>query len=109
MASIYNNSPNDYSSEFRSVTLTDSGTFELQNEEVPKVSLWNDGGQPIRVFKTNDYTTTTSGTSNAYGTWIGVEDGVTFNMVGLGNSNQISVQLQNYNKYPYELKYIVFK
>jgi hypothetical protein len=115
MASIYDTTPNDYSSEFRSITITDSGTFELQDEAVRKVSLYNDGDHKIRVYKTNDYTATTSGTSNAYGVYIGVEDGITFNVAGVGNSNQISAQMDSSthfkspSKGPYELKYIVFK
>ena len=59
--------------------------------------------------------TTTSGTSNANGVYIGVEDGVTFNVAGIGNSNQISLQMDSplhfdsAGKGPYEVKYIIFK
>ena len=115
MASIYDTTANEYSSEFRSITITDSGTYELQNEAVKKASIYNDGEEKIRVYKTNDYTSTISGTSNADGVYIGVEDGVTFNVAGIGNSNQISVQMDSAahfdapSKGPYELKYIIFK
>ena len=43
MASIYDTTANEYSSEFRSITITDSGTYELQNEAVKKASIYNDG------------------------------------------------------------------
>ena len=109
MSSIYDTTSNDYSSHFRSINITDSGTFSLNAEAVPKVSIYNDGGEKVRVYKTENYTATTSGTSNATGIWIGVEDGVTFNVAGIGNSDQVSVQMHNSSKTPYELKYIIFK
>jgi len=109
MASIYDTTANDYSSHFRSVSITDSGTFELADEAVPKLSVYNDGGEKVRVYKTENHTATTSGTSNAVGVYIGVEDGVTFNIGGIGNSNQISVQMDDSSTTPYDLKYIVFK
>jgi len=109
MASIYDNSPQEKGTEFKSINLSDSGTFQLIQEAVPKLAIHNDGGERVRIYKTENHTATTSGTSNATGVYIGVEDGVTFTIAGIGNCDQISAQLENHLKAPYELKYIVFK
>jgi hypothetical protein len=109
MASIYDTTANDYSSHFRSINITDSGTFKLLDEAARKLSVHNDGGEKVRVYKTENHNATTSGTSNAVGVYIGVEDGVTFNVAGIGNGNQISVQMDTSSATPYDLKYIVFK
>ena len=81
----------------------------MADEAVPKLSVYNDGGEKVRVYKTENHTATTSGTSNAVGVYIGVEDGVTFNVAGIGNADQISVQMETSTATPYDLKYIVFK
>ena len=49
MASIYDNTANIFRSDFRQMSITDSGTFSLTSEEAKKVTVFNDAGYKIRV------------------------------------------------------------
>jgi hypothetical protein len=114
MPSIYNNTSNIYRSDFRSITLTDSGTFSFPSEIAKKVAIFNDSTTVVRVYKTENLTgdafsSTISGTSNVDGVYITLEDGVSYDVFGIGNTSHISVQKKFYNDpvNPFVVRYIV--
>jgi hypothetical protein len=109
MASVYDNSPNIFKSEFKQISLTDSGTFSLSNETAKKITIFNDAGYKVRVYKTNNFDTTTSGTSSADGVFIGVEDGISYTIPGVGHGDQISVQKDVHTNPTFSVKYILEK
>ena len=112
MPSIYNNSSNIYRSDFKSVTLTDIGTFSLPEDIAKSITIFQDSNTLIRVFKTtntsgNAFSATSTGTSDCDGIHILLEDGVAFDVPGVANANEISLQLDNVNDVPTSVKYIV--
>tara|TARA_Y100001963_G_scaffold154461_1_gene243278 strand:- start:2199 stop:2528 length:330 start_codon:yes stop_codon:yes gene_type:complete len=109
MGSIYNNTTNIYWSEFKSMDLTDSGTFSFPSDEAKQVQIFNDAGYKIRVYKTDSLTATTSGTSNSTGVWLGLEDGSTYDINGIGNANHVSIQKDSSANPTFAIKYILSK
>ena len=114
MPSIYNNTSNIYRSDFRSITLTDSGTFSLPSEVAKKIAIFNDSTTVVRVYKTENptgdaFSSTISGTSNVDGVYITLEDGVSYDIPGIGNTDQVSVQKKFHNDAvnPFLIRYIV--
>jgi len=112
MASIYDNTANIFRSDFRQMSITDSGTFSLTSEETKKVTVFNDAGYKIRVYKTDNQTgnaflATSSGTSQAEGIYLNIEDGISFTIPGVSNANHISVQKDNKDNPTLEIKYIL--
>jgi len=109
MASVYDNSPNIFKSEFKEISLTDSGTFSLSNETAKKLTIFNDAGYKVRVYITNDSNSTTSGTSNSDGVYIGVEDGISYTIPGVGYGSHISLQKDVHTNPTFSVKYILEK
>ena len=107
MASIYNNTTNIYRSDFRSMDLTDSGTFSFPSEESRQVQVFNDAGFKVRVYKTDSVTATTSGTSTATGVFLGIEDGAVYDINGIANCQEISIQKDNHLNADFTIKYII--
>lgn len=107
MPSIYDNTPNIFRSDFKELSLTDSGTFSLPEDGAKKVTIFNDAGYKVRVYKTNDYAATTSGTSNATGIYIGIEDGISFTVPGVADAKNISIQKDVSANPTFSLKYIL--
>ena len=111
MASIYDNTSNIYRTDFRSISLTDSGTFSLPSEKGKEVQVFNDSNYLIRVYKT-DYgsgrgTATFSGTSDTAGVYLGLEAGRVYTINGLGNAEQVSLQKDNHLNPTLDIKYIL--
>tara|TARA_Y100000310_G_C20639188_1_gene792903 strand:- start:857 stop:1201 length:345 start_codon:yes stop_codon:yes gene_type:complete len=112
MASLYDNTQNIYRTDFRSLSVTDSGTFALPDDEAKQVQIFNDAAQVIRIYKTenetgNAYLSTISGTSNTDSVYLELEDGNTYDINGIGNANNISVQKKTYNAANFVLKYVI--
>ena len=109
MSSVYDNTSNIIRSDFREISLSDSGTFSLAEEQAKKITVFNDSEFKVRVYKTQQeaFAATTSGTSDATGVFIGLEDGISFTIPGATNPKFISLQKDLSTDPNYKIKYII--
>jgi len=113
MASLYDNTSNIYRTDFKSVPITDSGTFSLPAGTAKQVQIFNDHTQVIRIYKTSnvELNATISGTSNCTGVFLEIEDGNSYDINGVGNAQEISIQKKLHTAVPltFDLKYVISK
>ena len=129
MGSLYDRTSNIYFSEYREISLTNSGYFNLPSEEAKLITIWNDSNHVISVAKTTDETYQALGpwadsydaarkagdklivSGNAYvtGRALLIEDDIIYQVKGVSNANQVSVRKHAHTQPDYGVKYIVEK
>ena len=106
--SVYGNSNNIYTSEYREISLTNSGYFYLPDEDAKQITVINVSSYAIEVAKTNSTTYKPvvlgtpyegecshcypSGTSYVDGISVTLEDSNSFQARGIINANQVSLR-----------------
>ena len=130
MASIYDRTSNIYKSEFRNISLTNSGFFVLPDEDAKFVTIHNH--QPVTTHSIDvakisipvpnpitypwDVTHGThnvdvwgaSGTAYVTGISMVLEDGFSFKVNGISNANEVAIRKHTHNLGgDYQVQYVV--
>ena len=135
MGSIYDRTSNIYRSNFKQVRLTNTGYFGLENEEAKIVTVFNmqpgAGNDQIDVAKVdgsnievdsapawpwekwmgthNVAAHGASGTAYVTGVAFTLEEGMSFQVRGIGNANQIAVKKSSHLNSDLNVKYVIEK
>jgi hypothetical protein len=125
MASIYSNDMNIYSSEYREISLTNSGYFCLPEEPAKQITIINVAANSIEVAKTTDTTykpmkaldlyggecawCSPSGTAYVNGISVTLEDSSSFQARGIINANQVSLRKSVKTAPTLQIQYVVEK
>jgi len=123
MGSLYDNSANVYSSEYREVSLTNSGFFYLTDEPARLVTVINLSNNSVEVAKTTSTTyqpikavdlyngecawCSPSGSAYVDGISVRLEDGASFQARGISNANQVSIRKSVKTSPTLQVQYVV--
>ena len=131
MGSLYDTTSNIYFSEYREISLTNSGYFKLPDENAKLVTVWNDSNNVIQVAKTTDQTykalaedftyfageaarlagdkLIVSGDAYVTGRSLVIEDDIIYQVKGVSNANQVSIRKHAHSTTNHSVKYIIEK
>ena len=111
MGSVYDNTNNIYTTKYDEVILNNSGHFNLGDHCCKELTIFNDAGYKVNCNFVTDpgkvAVANTSGTCSAEGVQIGVEDGISLRVRGIGNTQVVAIQKAVHTSPTMSIKYIV--